>query len=436
MLYLKNNMSKNKARIIIVAVILLVIVALIIFYLLYSRQTGGPGGEFPEFPDGSPGTGVEPGSGESGGGIPGTGVTEPGYGFDVTPPDRYTNAPGVYKRLKRISSLPVAGYIVFDKNNSTFIRYIERGSGDILETKSITAESPYRIAKTSIPKIYEAYFTDNGESVIVRFLKTGGDEIQTFYVSMKNINDQNKGAVELTDGVFLPLNITSLAVSPSGKRIFYVQKTNGGSVGITASPDSSNKKQIFDSPLSEWQTYWKDDDQIVLLTSPSYLSTGFVYSLNSQTGDWERLFGNIMGLMVLPDATTEKFAYYSYNENTTPTIHLYDRSVPKITQTNLKTIPEKCVWSRVEADSIYCAADGSVPTGEMPDSWYMGMTTFQDKVWKINTETGQVELVFDPLNIVAEKMDMFDLQLDSKDKHLIFRNKKDHSLWLYDLEEN
>ncbi len=425
-------MSKRRATIIILIIIILVLIALLIFWLLYSKQ-GPLGVEFPT-PSGEGGPEFPPGEG----GLPGEGGVTPGAGAGggiimagTEPPDRYTNYPSAYNRLKRISSLPVAGTIVFDKNAETFIRYVERGSGDLFETRAVTAEEPYRIARTSILKIYEAYWADNGQSVILRYLKSGSDEIQNFYTA---IGSKTGDEYELTGGTFLSPSITAFAVSPSTEKIFYVLKSADYSYGIVSNPDGSRRTQIFESPITEWLPFWNDPNYVILATKPSASVLGFAYSLNVKTGEWKRIIGSVTGLTVLPNSDTTALATFR-NTLEGSRFGVYYTKDSLVYDWSLRALPEKCVWSKVDDNSIYCTASDNGIYASEPDNWYMGVTSYDDKVWKVNVDTGESTLVFDPEVLVQTQMDMIDLRLDSKDKYLVFQNKKDLSLWLYELEE-
>jgi len=52
-------------------------------------------------------------------------------------------------------------------------------------------------------------------------------------------------------GVFFPTNIEDIALLKNSKKIFYLKKEDGKTVGITAGSFAENKKQIFKSDLNE-----------------------------------------------------------------------------------------------------------------------------------------------------------------------------------------
>jgi hypothetical protein len=94
------------------------------------------------------------------------------------------------------------------------------------------------------------------------------------------------------------------------------------------------------------------------------------------------------------------------------------------TEFSLKTLPEKCIWSEVDVNKIYCAVPKNLPTANYPDDWYKGLVSFDDNLWQIDTLTGETTLLlnqfgFDIINIFKTKNEDF----------LFFQNKKDGTLW-------
>src|SRR3989344_4700588 len=115
-------------------------------------------------------------------------------------------------KLKRISSMPVAGFGLFIKERLkeitppppppqgegqeikfsptkkptppptefiTAVRYVERATGNIYQTFLDKIEER-KFSTTVIPKVHEAYFGNKGKSVIMRYLKIDDRTIETF----------------------------------------------------------------------------------------------------------------------------------------------------------------------------------------------------------------------------------------------------------------
>ena len=63
------------------------------------------------------------------------------------------------------------------------IRYVEKATGNIYQTFADTIDER-KFTTTIIPTVYDAYFGDNGNSVVMRYLKEDGNTIETFAGTM------------------------------------------------------------------------------------------------------------------------------------------------------------------------------------------------------------------------------------------------------------
>ncbi|HUD04043.1 MAG TPA: hypothetical protein VMR73_00940, partial [Candidatus Paceibacterota bacterium] len=125
--------------------------------------------------------------------------------------------PGQLPQLIQITNTPVSGAIFLPETknaSSTVVRYIDRATGHIYDF-SIETETKTEVANTTIPKVYQGYFSPNGSRAILQSLDDNNDiqtvsaniptnATSTFFASSTNLN--------LTDVRFLPKNITSLSI--------------------------------------------------------------------------------------------------------------------------------------------------------------------------------------------------------------------------------
>jgi hypothetical protein len=353
-------------------------------------------------------------------------------------------------QLRHLTLAPVAGSAFISKdilavNTSTVgtstkaaskvigsvevIRWVDRTTGKIYETSSSTLEVT-RISNTTIPKIYEASFVDKkGQGIVFRDIFEGTDVIRTRYGLMRN--ESSTSSEQLINMTDLDNNITQLAISPAGESLFSILPTD--TRGVLSRPDGSNKTNIFESPFHEWLVSWPSLRSIVLNTKPSGTTEGFAYLLDPQTRSITKLVGDIKGLTTLlsPDGT--KLLIGESIPGTTE-IHVLDRKTGEKKNLGIRTFPEKCVWSKKEVSSIYCAVPENIQYDIYPDAWYMGRISFSDSIWKINTETGESRLLAQPIYIVGQSIDILNLSLNSAEEFLLFQDKNDLSLWSYKLE--
>lgn len=374
----------------------------------------------------------------------------------VTPSETTTSTPIVtitvpkpIPALRHLTSAPVAGAAFINKElistSTTSIgtstktnqrvigtvevfRWVDRATGNISETSSSTLETT-RISNVTVPKIYEAYFVNSkGTDVIFRDLIEDSDAIRTRYGVLQSPSATSSELVfKFTE---LPVNITQIALSPTADQIFSILPTN--TRGAISRPDGSNNVNVFNSVFHEWLVSWPSSQTVVLNTKPSGTAEGYAYTFDTKTRALSKLVGNKKGLTTLmsPDG-----AYVLVGESPQGTVQLnvLDRKTGIIKDLFVRTFPEKCVWSKKEKNTIFCAVPENISYGIYPDAWYMGIVSFSDGLWKINTITSEGRRVVHPVAEAGQDIDMINLSLSKNEDFIIFQNKSDLSLWSYQL---
>jgi hypothetical protein len=337
-------------------------------------------------------------------------------------------------KLRKISTDPISGFSITEniKTKQTDIHYILRANGNIYETYTNSPEAK-RLSITTIPKVYESAWLPDGQRLIIRYLRDNTENIETFSVKINPATttlNEFEGGVE---GNHLVENINSLAINPVGDKIFYLTKNLNGSSGFISKPDGLNKKLIFESPLVEWLISWPTEEIITMSTKPSAKIPGYLYFLNSKTGNFSKVLGNINGLTTKTNANATEVLYSDAIRNT-PRLYLYNIKSSESKLLPWNTLPEKCLWGKTDTKVIYCAVPKSFETGDYPDIWYQGLTSFTDDIWMLNTETMASTLILDPKKDTANTFDIIDMQIDKNDNYLLFTNKIDLTLWSLNLK--
>ncbi len=302
-------------------------------------------------------------------------------------------------------------------------RWIERGTGHIFETTS-TSMDVARLSNTTVTKVVEAFFTNNGDSLILRDLVGSTDTIRTRFATLTfETPTSTEQVLKTTD---LPVDITQIARSPDRGQIFSVM--DSGMRGILSNTDGGSKVGIFDTPIKEWLVQWPNKQTILLTTKPSGATAGFSYSINPQTRSFSRILGGINGLTTLMSPDGEK-VLYSQSESGSVKLFSYDRKTGASTDMFLRTFPEKCVWSPVEKSLIYCGLPADIAFNLYPDVWYQGRIVFSDSIWSINVDTLETHLLVTPTDEVGTIIDVINPELNSTGDYMVFQNKIDLSLW-------
>ena len=378
-------------------------------------------------------------------------------------------------KLKKVSSMPIAGYITYSKERlkavpvvitpptdtssgstpdtttppvtppikaktlaptapltefAPSLRYVDRTNGNIYQTFADKIEER-KFSTTVIPKVYEASFGNKGVSIIMRYLKDDNRTIQTFVGNLpKEYLGADSSATSEVTGSFLPENITDLSISPDTSSVFYLFNTGDNLIGTTLNLTNNKKVQIFNSAFTEWLSWWPNSKMITLTTKPSSRVPGYMYAMDSSGKNFSKTLGPINGLTTLT-SPGGKLVLYS-DDNLSLNIFHTDTKVSNTL--GLKTLPEKCVWNSLST-IIYCAVPKSISAGSYPDTWYQGVISFSDQIWKVDVTTGNATLIVDPITISGgEDVDGIKLAIDDGENYLFFVNKKDSFLWEFNLK--
>lgn len=402
----------------ILLIIVLIITIIVVFSFFYFRQTPSP-------------------SGEDGTGFPSN--LNPFGGIKTVPPkttppstDNGNGLPaGEVEKMQliKVSTMPIAGYTPFqkEKTDKEFVlalRYVARATGQIYQTFTDEIKER-RFSSTVIPTIYEASFGNNGEMVVMRYLKDDDQTIQSFVGTLpKEILGEDSINEKEIRGFLLPDDIVDLSLSPDTTKIFYLLNTNDKATGIVLNLKDNKKTQIFDSPFTEWLSFWPNSKIITLNTKPSGITGGYMYAIDPSKKNLNRVLDNINGLTTLTSPNGNLILYGDNNL----ILNIYNINTRESTPVGVNTLPEKCVWSSGN-DALYCAVPKIIDGGLYPDSWYRGEVSFLDEIWKINLNDGNTTKIINPSITSGEEIDGIKLKMDNGENYLFFVNKKDSYLW-------
>ena len=365
-------------------------------------------------------------------------------------------------KLMKVSSMPIAGFAIFQKERlkevnpiptspptkggsgglkpltpvapptefAPAVRYVEKATGNIYQTFADKIEER-KFSVTTIPKVYEAYFGNHGESVLMRYLKMGGDTIETFIGNLpkERLGEDTTGNNEVK-GSFLPNDVKDISISPDTLQVFYLFNSGDSMIGTILNFLDNKKAQVFDSPFTEWLAQWGSSKMITLTTKPSSNTPGYVYTIDLFSKNMTKTLGDINGLITLM-SPNGKLILYANNNLSLSIYHTDTRNGDALA---VRTMPEKCVWNS-GSTTIYCAMPKLITPSQYPDSWYQGEISFSDQLWKIDVENGNATIISDPAREAGgEEIDGIKLALDENENYLFFVNKKDSFLWKLDLK--
>lgn len=314
------------------------------------------------------------------------------------------------------------------------VRYVEKGSSNIFDAFSDTLENK-RLTNTTIPRVEEAFFGNEGKTVFMRYLRTDNSTIETY---VGNVPEPIVGGDALPElsGNLLPSDMLDMSLSPDGKQLFYLTPSGNELLGFVTDLSGQNQKKIFNSPFAGWLSQWATPTKIIFTIKATGYGKGYAYGTDIIKGGFDKVIGGITGLTTLmsPDGS---YVLFSRNTANGPALGLMATKDKTVRDLNLNTLPEKCVWGKTSL-TIYCAVPNDIPSGQVyPDNWYQGSISFDDSVWSIDaTNTYQNQLLFTPeAEEGGEPTDGIRLGIDTTNTYLYFINKKNNILWQYALVE-
>ncbi len=366
-------------------------------------------------------------------------------------------------RLRQISKKPTAGVYfdllnkeeikkinkkrdikkkILDKDFVSEIVYILSKNNHVYRTYTDTLKEN-RVSNITIPKIQEVLFFDK-DNFIVRYLNKNTIKTYSIFLSEKSEEElaiekeQNKDILvdenlKKFNGLFLPNNILEITKSPNNSDIFYLYKKNGEYIGVKSNKLGDNPKKIKKFDFFEWNINWVDSNKILFTSKPSKETHSIAMELNLNNGSFIKKSKSLLAGNSLPNRDYSKILFSGINgENIFLMIWDKDKDSRKITR--ISTVVDKCVWSKNNID-VYCAVPIRGLDKNQPDSWYRGYNYFNDRIFKINTNTLKSELIYsnrgnDP------HFDMVNIALDATERYIYWIDKKTRFAWSWQIKED
>jgi hypothetical protein len=336
-------------------------------------------------------------------------------------------------KLRQISTTPIAGVGASSTASSSLVRYMDRGTGHVYEVDSLLPEAK-KLSNTTLPKIYEAYWNKNLNALVLRYLRNETDTITNFYAEVRSTGTSTTETPFEVKGRFLVPDIQQVAISPMGNRIFTWNIENSRGVGYVSGFDETAKVKVADTPMTQVVLDWPETNTVTIQTKASSGLIGYLYSIDIRNGVMNKVLGDVRGLVGKVSKDGLKVFYSSSNSNSIKTYYS-DIKTGVNQEVIFKTLADKCVWSTLRKNEVYCAVPTEIASGSYPDDWYSGKISFIDQIWHLDTTTGEVHLLANLLNLSNKLMDATDLILDPKEDFLYFTNKRDLTLWSLDLNQ-
>ncbi len=368
-------------------------------------------------------------------------VKPPVNNVEPTATSTATSTPDIVTRqlpkLRQLSTTPTAGMSASSTASSSVVRFVDRGTGHVSEAFG-DREEINKISNTTLPKVYESYWNKNLDVVILRYLKENSDIVTNFYSEIRKTQMTASSTSTLSPyeirGRYLSQEIDQIVVSPIENKIFSWNIEGGKGIGYISTFDEKNKTKISDIPLTQVNIDWPETSTISITTKGSAISSGYMYSIDTKTGKTKKIFGGVKGLSAKISRDGKKAIYSGTNGDSIAT-RLLNIENGTTTEVIFKTLADKCVWSTLRKNEVYCAVPSEIESGVYPDEWYKGSKSFVDQIWHLDTVTGEVHILANLLTLSDKIIDATNLVLDPREDFLYFINKGDLTLWSLDLNQ-
>jgi hypothetical protein len=341
--------------------------------------------------------------------------------------------------FKQLTARPIAGYTTFNISRTVtipaadpkdkpeirtvidhYVRYVSRSNGYVYEIKN--ADIPLQVSNIFIPNIYEAYFADNNNTALLRFLRSNNQTIATYNVPIPPLNTD--GTRTQKSGTYLADNISDLTVSSDQKQILRVTHEKNGAVFTTSNSLGTGSKIVARTPFQQWIPQWNTKN-IFVQTRAAASAEGFLYSIDLNTARLRRVAGNVLGLTssVSPSGT---YVLYSESAGEGFSAKIFNTKTNVTSNVNLSVLPEKCTW--LANEDLVCAGNSAVFPGAYPDAWYSGTMHFSDQLYRIATASNVYSVLFDGK---SQSFDMTGLRADESQRLIFFIDKASGTLWQF-----
>ncbi len=327
----------------------------------------------------------------------------------------------VKTQLVKLTDRPVAGATFATTSEGSVVRYAVKGTGHVYEISLVTGIEN-RISNRVMPQTVEAIWSPFGTRAL--FITDAGGRLGDAFLTTLTVNDVGETWLD-SEKIS---TIENGAFSATGDDLLYTERTSdGGTRALARNLRTGIVKTLFTVPFGEnvvlWDL-WKETSSSThyVYTKPASGFNGYLYGVKGTTLtkiDGEK---NLSALRIDSD-----ILMVNKNSGKGPYSMLLNTRTGTGDFLSIETLREKCGGY---LSTIWCGTSVDAANENFPIAWYQGIVTYADSLYKIHTETGRSQMVLDPETLSRERIDITDLHV-SPDGPVLFKNKKDDSLWLF-----
>jgi hypothetical protein len=418
---------------IIIGIIIVAVIAVLI--LLFIKNRSAATSTTGTLPNGTT-TGSLPVTGTQGTGASNSTTTQSGAGTTGTTgvggtgtsgsSTTGTNGQTVVQNFGVLSNDPILDYFVSPQNTITAIE----PTGSIV---TIAGGQSTTINSSSINDIISAKFSYDGKEIVVSFGNPSAPQTSIF-----NITTQTWTA--------LPQGLQSPVWAPTTDQIAYFSTTSNGELALSTINAANLKKgasTLLTLHAADLDLQWPSQNELIIADKPTSQNAGSIWAFNIPAATLTALDYEIPGAESIwsNDPTTSYgLVFYNGAGGESNLLQLQSLSGTATTQQlSFITLPSKCVFnnemtptSTTETTSsaylaLYCGiprSSSGFSSAQLPDDYETMALFTSDDIYKINTATGDTQVLW---NDQTQNMDVSDMKFFGN--ALFFVNRYDQKLY-------
>ena len=332
----------------------------------------------------------------------------------------------VYKKLNDIQGIKPKTTKGPETETIEFVRFVDRSNGYIFDKTTELDEPVVRVTSSAIPRVYEAYFGNTKDSILMRYLKDGKVENYLANIQKPTLDVETPNNRSTLEGKLFSDKISFVSLSANAQKFVYLTKEDGGSNAFTYDFKTKQVKKVWTSKFSDWIPQFISDNSLSLTPRASGLISSNSYILDIKNDSLKKVISGVYGLTTNISPDGKKIIYSSYEGGVLKTNIMVVAS-GQISSFSPTTLPEKCTWTN-DSKFAYCGGSSTPPPGLYPDDWYKGEVLFNDMLWRIDIEQNSSKIIMDSSKMPV-KLDLINPILNDKQDYLIFMNKYDNLLY-------
>lgn len=394
-------MPQNTKNLIIAVVVTIVIVGLLIFFFgRRSTETGEPTFLGKLFPESKPAQQQQIVSPPLQGGVGGgSEIKEPSLNKETT-----KNLPA--GTLIHLSSDAVSSVAV-SASTTRYHKNIAENPGHLFERQADGSDEEKRVSNFTVPQILKVIWSNDSKKAVIFY--NLNNEVRKILVDYGEPTPKTN---------FLPDTVSTVAFSPDSKSMVFVNDLDNTRNVFTVNSAFGSQKKILDNNIPNLEISWPAVNLIALKTKSSFAIPGFLYTMSASGASFSRIVESL-GL----DAVWNNNASGLVYTNSDLDLFYLDTKTGNTKSLGLKTVAEKCAFSKTKNNLVYCAIPKVITNADYPDEWWQGKIAFEDNIIAIDVNTLDLVLFAETLSDAVNPV------LAGNDEYLLFRDRNTGELW-------